>query len=120
VRRRAPAQNNVVVLQRPADIGGAAEQSTMDRIERSIQLPRGADPLGTYDRYYAWYQGADGVRHVLAVYVKYIRSGGEQAERHWVAETDLPSIDDGGCSVISFSYDVAAHRFEHLGCNGYA
>ena len=87
----------------------------MDRIERDVRLPEGAGALGGYARYYAWQQREDGVRKVVAVWQNLT---GERAGRHWVAENALPLIMDGGCGVVSLSFDVAARRIEHVECNG--
>jgi hypothetical protein len=95
----------------------AEEQAIMDRIERDVRMPQEAGPLAAYHRYYAWRRRADGARKVVAVYVG---ARGGNGERRWVAETALPVIDDGGCDVISLSYDVASQRIEQIGCNGYA
>lgn len=84
----------------------------MDRIERIVVLPAGAAPLTNYGRYYAWEQRTDGVRKVLAVYVFE-----RQPQRHWVAQNQLPLIMDGGCAIISVTFDVAAGRIEWVACN---
>jgi hypothetical protein len=89
----------------------------MDRIEREVRLPEGAGALASYARYYAWQQRGDGVRKVVAVYQNLT---GERPGRHWVTERDFPVIMDGGCGVVTLSYDVAAQRIEHVSCNGLA
>jgi hypothetical protein len=129
---QAPAQNNLAVQNNQAAAPGQALQpdpvmrpdvtreALMDRIERDVRLPRGAGPLASYVRSYAWQQRGDGVRKVAAVYV----SDGiaQQAKmapgRHWLAPDMLPLIMDGGCAIISLSYDVATQRIEHVTCNG--
>ncbi|HYI47902.1 MAG TPA: hypothetical protein VEX35_05495 [Allosphingosinicella sp.] len=87
----------------------------MDRIEALVRMPRGAWPLADYARYYAWQSREDGVRKVVATY--HIEAN---PRRHWVAETALPAIMDGGCGVIELSYDVAEDRIEGAACHGEA
>jgi hypothetical protein len=107
----APAQNAAPDAQAAAP---ADEQAAiMDRIERDLRLPDGAGPLAGYSRYYAWQSREDGVRKVLAIYVRE-----PNPAQRWVAETALPLIMDGGCGIVSLSYDVAAQRVEHIECNG--
>ena len=127
---QAPAQNNMAAPVRnnqtapeqalqpdPVMRPEVTQDALMDRIERDLRMPEEAMPLAAYNRYYAWQQRADGMRKVTAVYVG---ARGRNGERHWVAESALPVIDDGGCDVISLSYDVASQRIERIGCNGYA
>jgi hypothetical protein len=110
---QAPAQNAVPNAQAAAP---ADEQvAIMDRIERDLRMPGGAGPLAGYSRYYAWQSREDGVRKVLAIYVQE-----PNPARRWVAETALPLIMDGGCGIVSFSYDVAAQRIDNVACNGEA
>jgi hypothetical protein len=121
---QAPAQDdaagNQAAPQPPAQTTntGAEQEAIMDRIERDIRLPDGAGPLAAYARSYAWQQRGDGVRKVVAVYENL--TGAPAGRRRWVAETDLPLVLDGGCGLISLSYDVAAQRIEHVTCNGEA
>lgn len=94
----------------------AAEQAAiMDRIEREVRLPDGAGPLAAYGRYYAWQDRDDGISKVVAVYQRE-----PDGARHWVPETRLPLVMDGGCDIVSLSYDVAAERIEYVSCDGEA
>jgi hypothetical protein len=95
----------------------AGEQAIMDRIEREIRLPEGAAPLATYARSYAWQQREDNVRKVVAVYENLT---GAPAGRRWATGNEFPLVLDGGCGLITLSYDVAARRIEHVTCNGEA
>jgi hypothetical protein len=121
---QAPAQDNAGRNQAapppPAPSAGnaAGQEAIMDRIERDVRLPQGASPLAAYSRSYAWQQRGDGVRKVVAVYENL--TGAPTGRRRWVAETDLPLVLDGGCGLISLSYDVASQRIEHVTCNGEA
>lgn len=116
---QAPAQNNQNAPQSPTPptTEAQAREELMDRIEREVRLPAGAGPLASYARYYAWQEREDGVRKVVAVYV---RLSGHPPGRSWVAENAFPLILDGGCAMITLSYDVAAQRVEHVTCNGEA
>lgn len=119
---RAPAQNDQNAPQPAAPASGPADsdaeqQVIMDRIERAVRLPEGADPLASYERSYAWQRRDDGVRKVIGVYLS---PRGESRGRRWVVENALPMILDGGCAMITLSYDVAARRIEHVTCNGAA
>lgn len=117
---QTPAQND---QNAPQPVAPAAEptgayaeqQAIMDRIERQIRLPEGADPLASYERSYAWQQREDGTRRVIGVY---LILDGESRGRRWVAENALPMIVDGGCGMIRLSYDVATQRIERVTCNG--
>ena len=113
---QAPAQNNQA-MQPSAGGADAAQQALMDRIERDVRLPEGAGALATYARYYAWQQRPDGARKVVAVWQNLT---GEPPARHWVTERGFPVIMDGGCGVVSLTWDVATQRIEHIACNGEA
>lgn len=125
---QAPAQNNAAVPARnkaapeqalqpdPVTRPEVMQEALMDRIEREVRLPPDAGALATYARYYAWRDGKDG-RKVIAVWQNLT---GERPGRHWVTERDLPVIMDGGCGVVSLTWDVATARVEHVACNGEA
>src|SRR3954462_9728332 len=105
----APAANNQTGPEqalRPDPIMGAeaAQEGLMDRIERVVQMPKGASDLASYSRNYAWHD-ENGVRTVRGVYDRLTsnRAGG----RRWVAERDLPLVIDGGCGIVTLSYDLA-------------
>lgn len=86
-----------------------AENRLMAKIEKKVRLPTGAAPLTVYRRHYAW----SGTRDIVhAVYARGGRPG-----RLWLALEELPIILDGGCSVISFDYDVERDRPLKVVCN---
>jgi hypothetical protein len=116
---QAPAQNNRAAPQPAAPAAGsnAETEANLDRFVLGVRLPGGAGALATYARSYAWQQREDGVRKVIAVYETLT---GASPGRRWVAETELPAIMDGGCGLVSLSYDVATQRIEHVSCNGVA
>lgn len=116
---QAPAQNNQGAPQAatPPNTEAQARSELMDQIERQVRLPEGAGPLASYERSYAWQDRQDGYRKVLGVY---LTPEGINRGRRWVAENELPLILDGGCSMITLTYDVATQRIEHIACNGEA
>lgn len=84
----------------------------MNDIERQLQLPKRAQPLQDYDRFYAL--GPRGKR-VIGVYVLSSNAG----QRRWLEDyRKLPSILDGGCSIVNVRYDIAAKNIEAAFCNG--
>lgn len=113
-----PAQNNQVSAASAALREEAERLDLMERIEREVRLPPGADPLSSYSHSYAWRQGPDGVRKVAAYYESL--TGNFRGMRRWTTEREFPMIADGGCGVVTFTYDVATHRFEEMRCNGVA
>jgi hypothetical protein len=99
----------------PAPAG--EQEALMARIEARVVMPRGADPIAGYDRAYAWDPDAPAASRVIAIYV---RVDANWVGRRWVAADALPVVMDGGCSVVTLTYDVASDRVEQIGCNGYA
>lgn len=93
----------------PADHPQAIDD-LLDRVETRIQMPPGAEPIGTYWRSYFPVQGG---KKVQASYSKTHAPG-----RQWVATNPGPFIADGGCSVITVVIDVASERVEKAECNG--
>lgn len=118
----APAQDNRNGTQPAAPATSsttdAEQEAIMDRIEREVRLPEGARPLAAYARSYAWQERGDGIRKVVAVYEHL--TGAPVGQRRWVTESAFPLVLDGGCGLITLSYDVGAQRIEHVTCNGEA
>jgi hypothetical protein len=114
---QAPAQNNQDAPQaaNPPNTEAQAREELMARIEREVRLPEGAAPLASYARFYAWQERGDGIRKVIAVY---LGVGERTPGRRWVTESEFPLILDGGCGLVTLSYDAAAQRIEHVTCNG--
>ena len=90
----------------------ADPNAIMDRIEAGVTMPPGASPLAVYDRFYAWEDRDDSVQKVLATFVR-----GERPQRHWVRQNELPLVLDGGCGIVTLTYDVDADRIERVECN---
>jgi hypothetical protein len=74
-----------------------------------IVLPKEAEPLKAYRRYYRREGG-----EVLAVYV-----AGEKPGREWVPHQEAFSIHDGGCTVVNVRFEVQSKRIDAF-CNGEA
>ncbi len=90
---------------------GTTEDQLMRTIEQSVTLPEGAAPLSRYTRHYAWSSGDPQV--VDAVYTLDGKS-----DRLWLAADDLPIVLHGGCSVITFKFEVATKAAHDVRCNG--
>ena len=118
----------------------------MNQIEKQVQLPKGARPLGEYARYYADTKGGEVVAVYLIPMNDEIRPGESCAEllenfttrevpcepmhhpwavgageRRWVkSEQDLPFINDGGCGQVTVIFDKAKSVVKRANCNGVA
>lgn len=83
-------------------------------IEQLIVMPQGAGALGEYDRFYAGvYEGSE--RLIIGVFVL---TDSREGRASVVDRSKLPIIEDGGCSVISLSFDVESRLVRAIGCNG--
>lgn len=120
----------------------------MEEIERKVVLPKNAQPLASYARYYAFSNKSDVVAAYLIPLAPLMPGEGceemlenfgsrpctkeEVAEgtiskdtenvagkRHWLRNTrNLPSMGDGGCAQVNITYDTTAHRVLSVACNG--
>lgn len=116
----------------------------MDRVESQVTLPQGAGRLSEYARHYA----LDDKGNVVGVYVAGHQSSNSDetceevlenfatrevpcaesesaplpvGRRQWVGDTDgLPLVLDGGCSVITVSFDPKTDEVKSAICNGVA
>jgi hypothetical protein len=86
------------------------EDQFLDTIERSIEMPSGAKPLWQYSRSYFYIGGGRKVMGVLTT----IRPPG----RRWVAQNPGPFVSDGGCTIVTVTFDVRTSRVEDVQCNG--
>jgi hypothetical protein len=118
-----------------------SDERIMDAIEGRVVLPKGAEPLGRYSRYYA--NGAAGQVEVLYIihdknFVRDVREscgrsktdtmpcapGGkiglvDSDNRKWLTDfRQLPVAHGGGCGVVRFAYEPKSDRFSPLSCNG--
>lgn len=79
--------------------------------ETKLVMPKDADPLLRYDRYYA-------ISGTVATGV-FIRSEGELGKMNIVAKReDLPFVADGGCGVVEVRLDLKKGVWERPFCHG--
>jgi hypothetical protein len=108
----------LVACSRDAD---APNDSTMDLIERQVQLPEGTASLDDYARYYA----KEG-NEIVAIYISHVDPTNPyydvpRGQRRWLADhRDLPLINDGACAVVSVRYDPVTRTMDTPLCNGEA
>ena len=84
----------------------------MDAIERSVVLPRDAEPLEKYSRHYASV-GDRTHRVIRGIYLL-----GDSTGVFITTAEKLPVAFDGGCSVIAVEYDALSGSFLEVSCNG--
>jgi hypothetical protein len=93
----------------------------MDKVEKQVQLPEGSAPIGDYARYYAF----DDRQRVVAEYIMIVDTTNHTLDvpagkRRWVdVGSNLPSIRDGGCSVVTVLFDPKSNKVDAW-CNGVA
>lgn len=119
----------------------------MEKIEQQVNLPNGAAPLNRYARYYALdRQGQvhgvyliplpndislnDGCSEITAnIELKDAPCPKDSSslrnlkadQRRWLASVDsLPSVNDGGCSVVNVVFDRRKGKVKAVFCNGLA
>jgi hypothetical protein len=112
--------------------------STIERIERAVQLPPTSDPIDGYDRFYAP-DTVFGRRMIVGLYLAtHITDEGERYRKgdpdfwkggpprkgrtHLFANKDLlpDGIADGGCEEIHVFWDLARAKVVSIFCNGTA
>lgn len=96
---------------------------TIATIEAQAQMPRGAEALEAYDRYYAVQrsEGRDVVRGVFLLRSLFgdIDRAGMTAVRdrpnvYRGAAEDIPIVADGGCAVVTMYFDIQSNHFLQL------
>lgn len=93
----------------------------MQDIEQRVQLPEHTKKLHNYARYYATDGG-----HVIGVYITDFDQQNRYydlpiGQRRWIEQArDLPSISDGGCTVVHIDYNPKNRGTPHAFCNGRA
>lgn len=81
------------------------------RAETKLALPRGAEPLSSYNRFYAI--SGNSARGV------FIWSPSGPGKMTIVdTEKDLPFVIDGGCDVIRVQLDITNGVWKHVMCHG--
>lgn len=93
----------------------------MQQIEERLQLPKGAERLEQYARYYA----PDKDR-VVATFITVVDPTNRYydlpvGQRRWLDDhRNLPAISDGGCSIVNVIYDPKTRSVPEAFCNGVA
>ena len=91
-------------------------------IERQVIMPRRAQPLPAYDRYYS-VATSHGRMRVVGTFALHSEWGAELtgAPVSGVAGAyrGVVRIDDGGCSVVTIVYDLHLRRFLRLAEGGF-
>lgn len=116
----------------------------MNEIEATIHLPKGARPLASYARYYAYVTPDEIMGEYMLPHLDDpaghqceeietnlttrnvpcsvpAREGKEVGanERAWLNDWhNMPMGDDDKCGALTFAFHVAAHRFDSLSCVG--
>ena len=94
-------------------------EEMMRRVERLVQLPKGAPNLEKYARYYS----VDGDR-VISTYITFVDPENQHydlpvGQGRWISDRlNLPAISDGGCSVVNVLYNPKAEDVPEAFCNG--
>lgn len=90
-----------------------ANVGAVDRLERTLVLPVGADPMADYAR--AWWMEGH-LLHGLLVQPSMVQ--GLEAGRVLLPGPPPYDVLDGGCGVIHVVYNPTPMRVESLVCNG--
>jgi hypothetical protein len=93
-------------------------EAVAGEIERQVQAAYPGLPLDRYARFYARLDNGtvEGV-FSYAGEEGYEISGSRAGEVLWTNRDDLPIIHDGGCTVISITFDARAKELIHAYCN---
>ncbi|MCC6920643.1 MAG: hypothetical protein IT548_15710 [Alphaproteobacteria bacterium] len=111
-------------------VGSAAEparypdETTIRLIESQMVMPKGADPLEQYDRYYFFPESGRYAREIVEG--RYVLRDGHAALRegavaipavpgaYVVRDGQEPVIADGGCGVVTIVFLIEARRLARL------
>ena len=86
--------------------------SDVSALERKLVLPREAEPLRSYARYYTG-EIAGGRKIIRGYYLGWGMPG-------IYLKPSETEVMDGGCSVIAVVFDVQSARISGVACNGVA
>ena len=89
----------------------ANDETVIREAEARLVLPAKADPLSSYDRFYA--VTGRGVRGIFIW-----SPSGKGKMRMVVTEKELPFVADGGCGVIQVRLDLKTKLWERPYCQG--
>ena len=100
-------------------------QTEIATLEASLVMPDGADPLESYARFYTVSGNTIEGEYINSGMLRSVLEDRVVSQRlapnvFLVDQFNMPSIMDGGCSVLTVQYDRRAR--EHTGpfCNGLA
>lgn len=99
--------------------GSTDANELIARIERQIVLPAGAGPLESYTRTYGRLDPDRGPRRDGMIYGVLERIGDGPRVARW-SEQPVSVPADGGCAVVTLTYNLARDRIERIACNGEA
>ena len=113
------------------------QDALMNEVEASVKMPRGAGPLSSYARYYAF--APDGL--LVAAYTREVEkqepgvscsemtldgdlkdvacpalANAKLGERRWVSFEDFPAVADEACGAVQVVYDPKARRILYTEC----
>lgn len=92
---------------------------TISHLEGLIAMPRGARSIDAYARYYTGVEEAN--RRLIRGIFILARAGGRYPPGpHIVRALEMPRLLDGGCTVVSVTFDIQADRIQTVTCNGSA
>ena len=88
-----------------------AEDSRIIRAEAQLSLPKGAEPLSSYNRFYAI---SGNSAHGVFIW----SSPGLGKVTIVNTVKDLPFVIDGGCDVIRVNLDLTTGTWKNVTCQG--
>lgn len=86
--------------------------AVVHKLEARIDMPDGAKPIRAFTRYYE-----PGFNHGRRVLFGLLTEDGDQ-QIH--ISGHAPISMDGGCSIVTLTYDVAKGQVMSIACNGVA
>lgn len=95
----------------------AHQTASMNSIEKRLKMPKGANTIAHYSRFYAKLKTGE----VRAVFIEEAHDGLPVGQRRWLADAKLlPVVFDGGCYVVTVVFDPRAAIVTQAYCNGVA
>lgn len=93
------------------------DDSTVAMLESRLTVPdRMGGPLANFDRYYTGVY-RNGHQVVVVELVNLLAHRSNPASVHVVKPSEVPAIGDGGCGVITASYDLVTKQLSDAVCN---
>jgi hypothetical protein len=111
---------NIAEAAPAARLEGGVDAATAQKIERQLRLPDGARPVDRYARFY--YVDHDTPAGMVSGWFVGVDNPPMPAWPRAGVHLEKPTVgvDDGGCFVISLTYDPKADRISEIRCNGHA